>query len=233
MSGYTAMSEAFAARGAAGAEELGRLLNEHFDGAVDLVERFGGSVGKFGGDALSAVFAVDEGPDAPGRAVRCAIEIQEGMKRFRSTGTSVGTFDLSCKIGLAIGDVLTATVSAPGGRLEWILAGSAVDGIRRSRTPRAERRSRVRRCLSVALPRAADPTGATRVLGHRGTRTGPRAAPLPPASAPLGRRDRHPGAVRAPLGRGAGADGPSRLRGRTSPDRGAVRGLRCVEHRVR
>ena len=136
MSGYTSMSESFAALGAAGAEELGGLLNAHFEAAIAVVERFGGSVGKFGGDALSAIFPFDERPDAPGRAVGCALAIQTGMARFRSMETSVGTFDLRCKIGLAIGEVLAATVSAASGRSEWILAGSAID-----RCGEAEQRS--------------------------------------------------------------------------------------------
>lgn len=127
MSGFTSISEAFAARGAAGAEELSRLLNEHFDTAIDVIERFGGSLGKIGGDSLSAIFPLEEHPDAPARAVTCALEIQSGMERFRSVPTSVGPFELSCKIGLALGHARTATITAPGGRLEWLVVGTAVD----------------------------------------------------------------------------------------------------------
>jgi class 3 adenylate cyclase/tetratricopeptide (TPR) repeat protein len=132
LSGYTAMTEAFSSLGAGGAEELGELMNRHFGAAVDVVERFGGSVGKFGGDSLSAIFPLDDRADAPARAVACALEIQSGMERFTSIGTSVGEFDLRCKIGLGIGDVLSAVVSAPNGRLEWILAGDALDSSARA-----------------------------------------------------------------------------------------------------
>lgn len=132
MSGYTAMSEAFSSLGAAGAEELGELMNRHFGAAVEIVDRLGGSVGKFGGDSMSATFSLDDREDAAARAVACSLQIQAGMKRFRSIKTSVGAFDLRCKIGLASGDVISAVVSAPNGRLEWILAGNALDGCARA-----------------------------------------------------------------------------------------------------
>jgi class 3 adenylate cyclase/tetratricopeptide (TPR) repeat protein len=132
MSGYTGMSEAFSPLGAAGAEELSELMNHHLGAAVEVVERFGGSVGLFGGDSMSAIFPVDDRADAPGRAVACALAIQSGMDRFRALRTRAGTFDLRCKVGLAVGDVLSAVVSAPNGRLEWILAGEAIDASARA-----------------------------------------------------------------------------------------------------
>src|SRR4029453_19506236 len=50
----------------------------------------------------------------------------------RALRTRAGTFDLRCKVGLAVGDVLSAVVSAPNGRLEWILAGEAIDASARA-----------------------------------------------------------------------------------------------------
>jgi class 3 adenylate cyclase/tetratricopeptide (TPR) repeat protein len=132
MSGYTAMSEAFSSLGAAGAEELSDLMNHHLGAAVEVVERFGGSVGMFGGDSMSAIFPFDDRVDPPGRAVACSLAIQAGMDHFRALRTRAGTFDLRCKVGLAVGDVLSAVVSAPNGRLEWILAGEAVDASARA-----------------------------------------------------------------------------------------------------
>jgi class 3 adenylate cyclase/tetratricopeptide (TPR) repeat protein len=132
MSGYTAMSESFSSLGAAGAEELSELMNHHLGAAVEVVARFGGSVGMFGGDSLSAIFPLDDRADAPGRAVASAMAIQAGMDRFRALRTRAGTFDLRCKVGLGVGDVLSAVVSAPSGRLEWILAGEAVDASARA-----------------------------------------------------------------------------------------------------
>src|SRR5213592_3057222 len=87
MSGYTGMSEAFSALGAAGAEELSELMNHHLGAAVEVVDRFGGSVGLFGGDSMSAIFPLDDRADAPGRAVASAMAIQAGMDRFRALRT--------------------------------------------------------------------------------------------------------------------------------------------------
>ena len=132
MSGYTAMSEAFSSLGAAGAEELGELMNHHLGASVEVVERFGGSVAMFGGDSMSAIFPFDDRADAPERAVASALAIQSGMDRFRALRTRAGTFDLRCKVGLAAGEVLSAVVSAPNGRLEWVLAGEAIDASARA-----------------------------------------------------------------------------------------------------
>jgi class 3 adenylate cyclase len=132
MSGYTGMAEAFSSLGAAGAEELSELMNHHLGAAVEAVERFGGSVAMFGGDSMSAIFPFDDRGHVAERAVACALAIQSGMDRFRALRTRAGTFDLRCKVGLAIGEVLSAVVSAPNGRLEWILAGEAVDGSARA-----------------------------------------------------------------------------------------------------
>jgi class 3 adenylate cyclase/tetratricopeptide (TPR) repeat protein len=132
MSGYTGMSEAFSPLGAAGAEELSDLMNHHLGAAVEIVERFGGSVGMFGGDSMSAIFPFDDRADPPGRAVACSLAIQAGMEHFRALRTRAGTFDLRCKVGLAVGDVLSAVASAPSGRLEWILVGEAVDASARA-----------------------------------------------------------------------------------------------------
>src|SRR5206468_8160484 len=66
-----------------------------------------------------------------------SLGLQTGMDRFRSLRTRAGTFDLRCKVGLAVGDVLSAVVSAPNGRLQWVLAGEALDA-----SARAEHRAR-------------------------------------------------------------------------------------------
>ncbi len=126
IAGFTSMSEAFAERRAAGAEELAGLLNGYFSAVVGSIRRWGGHVGKFGGDAVSAVFEFEDGRGAA-RALACAFEIQREMERSREVTTSVGVFHLTCKIGVAAGEVLATVGQLPGGRLEWILAGNALD----------------------------------------------------------------------------------------------------------
>src|SRR5688572_26872646 len=56
VSGFTPMSEALARRGQAGTEELTALINDYFKAMIDLIASYGGMVGSFGGDALTALF---------------------------------------------------------------------------------------------------------------------------------------------------------------------------------
>ena len=129
ISGFSPMSEAFARAGRSGGEELTGVLNGFFRAMIDVADGHGGSVGKFSGDALTVVFPTDADEEAAGcrRAVQCAIDMQAASIRQRDVTTSAGTFSLSCKIGLGFGDVLSTTVGIPGVRLEYVLAGEAID----------------------------------------------------------------------------------------------------------
>jgi class 3 adenylate cyclase/tetratricopeptide (TPR) repeat protein len=149
ISGFTAMSEALAASGRVGAEELTRILNRYFLPMIDLVHAYGGTIAKFGGDAMTVLFPVQPPPPAPppergrgvlpppfrGRAgvgvarrsLQCAIEMQARMPQYAAIQTSAGTFGLAMKAGLAVGPVLTLLVGDPAVRLEHIVAGEVLD----------------------------------------------------------------------------------------------------------
>jgi class 3 adenylate cyclase len=73
---FTTMSEGLEAK------ELGRVLNEYLEGMTEIVQKHGGMVDKFIGDAVVAIFnAPIDLPDHAGAAVRCALE----MDRFSSS----------------------------------------------------------------------------------------------------------------------------------------------------
>ena len=129
ISGFSPMSEAFARVGRSGGEELTGVLNGFFRTMIDVADGYGASVGKFGGDALTVVFPTDVDGESEGcrRAVQCALDMQAASRGQRDVDTSAGTFSLSCKIGLGFGDVLSTTVGIPGVRLEYVLAGDAID----------------------------------------------------------------------------------------------------------
>ena len=55
ISGFTVLTEQFAQRGAAGAEELAQMLNGYFGQLIDLITDHGGEVIDFAGDALIAL----------------------------------------------------------------------------------------------------------------------------------------------------------------------------------
>ena len=60
ISGFTALTERLAQRGPAGVEELSRLLNTSFGQILDTIETHGGDVVKFAGDALLAIWPIED-----------------------------------------------------------------------------------------------------------------------------------------------------------------------------
>lgn len=131
VSGFTAISEALAATGKAGAEELTRILNSYFEPMIALIQSYGGIVGKFGGDAMTVLFPclgdAAQRQVVMRRALSCALLMQERMAEYTAIPTSVGTFSLAMKAGLACGPVFCTTVGDERQRLEYIIAGSALD----------------------------------------------------------------------------------------------------------
>jgi class 3 adenylate cyclase/tetratricopeptide (TPR) repeat protein len=91
-------------------ESLRRVLARYFELASQVVDRHGGSVEKFIGDAVMAVFGVPHvHEDDALRAVRAAAELREALEPLnleldRDYGTT-----LSVRIGINTGEVVTGT----------------------------------------------------------------------------------------------------------------------------
>jgi class 3 adenylate cyclase/tetratricopeptide (TPR) repeat protein len=127
--GFTPMSEALAAAGSYGTEELTRILNGWFDSMVGLVSRYGGSVAEVAGDGLIAVFPYERRTRRPTerRAVQCALDMHAAVGRFERVTTRAGTFGVAMRVGLAAGPLLMTIMGDPTIRLEPVLAGEALD----------------------------------------------------------------------------------------------------------
>jgi adenylate cyclase len=131
VSGFTAIGERLGKTGKAGkagSEELTVMLNSYFEPMINLVSSYGGSIGKFGGDAITVIFPVSANPaDTIISALECALQMQARMGAYAQLETSVGTFNLAMKAGLAYGTLLNLTVGDPATRLEYVIAGSVLD----------------------------------------------------------------------------------------------------------
>ncbi len=131
ISGFTPMSESLARTGKKGTEELTTLLNQYFGAMIELIQAYGGTVAKFGGDALTVLFpCVDTATlrqEAARRALTCALAMQQQMTAYQSIVTSAGTFALAMKAGLAIGEVFSTSVGQSNYLLEYIVAGSVLE----------------------------------------------------------------------------------------------------------
>jgi adenylate cyclase len=115
--GFTALGEALSP------EQLVAVLNEYFSVVTGPIEKHGGVIIQYQGDAMLAVFnipAVD--PNHAINAVRAAIEIQSLLKhRSFSGGIHIRT-----RIGINTGQVVAASVGSKD-RVNFTVHGDAVN----------------------------------------------------------------------------------------------------------
>ncbi len=112
--GFTALSDG------RGAEDVRELLSRYFDVARGVVERYGGTIEKFIGDAVMAVWGAPAArEDDAERAVRAALEVVEAVAEF---GAEVGANELRARAGVVTGQA--AAVDNPA---EGIVAGDRVN----------------------------------------------------------------------------------------------------------
>lgn len=123
VAGFTALTEALSVLGREGAEELTRILNGYFARMIGIIEEEGGDVLRFGGDAMTVLFAADEGE----RAARAAQRMLEAMGEFVSLPTRAGTFGLTMKMGASRGTVLLGILGTDGTGRDFYAAGKPLD----------------------------------------------------------------------------------------------------------
>src|SRR6185437_9751414 len=112
--GYTSLSES------RDAEDVRELLSRYFDTARTIIGRYGGTVEKFIGDAVMAVWGAPLAQeDDAERAVRAGLELVSAVAAF---GEDVGAAELRARAGVVTGQV--ASVSAPG---EALVVGDRVN----------------------------------------------------------------------------------------------------------
>src|SRR5512146_1831410 len=79
ISGFTAMSERLARSGRVGSEEVTEVINATFARLLEHAYREGGSLLKFGGDALLLFFS---SAGHPARACRAALAMRRALREF-------------------------------------------------------------------------------------------------------------------------------------------------------
>lgn len=111
-----------------GAREVAAVVGKHLSAMAEVVAAHGGTIDKFQGDAVMAVFGAPEAqPDHAERALRCAIAMQARQVELNAEGWGVdGLPSLAVGIGVNTGPVIAGTVGG-GGRLEYTVVGDAVN----------------------------------------------------------------------------------------------------------
>src|SRR2546421_7344040 len=93
-------------------EALQRLLARYFVGARTIVERHGGTVEKFIGDAVCAVFGVPAvREDDALRAVRAAVELRDAVVNLDA---QLGSPGLATRLGVNTGEVFSDGMQRSG-----------------------------------------------------------------------------------------------------------------------
>ncbi len=110
-------------------ELLVSQLNEYLGEMVEVITAHGGTVDKFIGDAVMAVFGspVSRGEQQEAlAAVRCARAMREALERLNGGWAQRGIEPLGNGVGLASGDVVVGQIGSPR-RLDFTVIGDTVN----------------------------------------------------------------------------------------------------------
>jgi len=103
-------------------EQVVQMLNEYFPAVIEPVERYGGIVNQFQGDAMLITFNVPVADSAHAdHAASAALEMQRAVDGKRFAGVQLKT-----RIGIATGRVIAGNVGS-GERINYTVHGDAVN----------------------------------------------------------------------------------------------------------
>jgi adenylate cyclase len=131
--GFTTISE-----GMTPAILLGHL-NRYFDGMVNIVNRYEGTVNKYNGDNIMVIWGAPiEVEDEARKAVECALEMQKWIQAERAKGGP----DVSFGFGINTGHVVAGFLGAMG-RMEYTVIGDTANVASRLTSADIARRDQV------------------------------------------------------------------------------------------
>lgn len=118
--GFTALTDAYAQRGQAGAEALTELLDACFGRLIDEIMDHGGDVLRIPGDAALGFWDATDDGLAPSveLATRCAVRLQAHF-----TAEAQATAQRRLRIGISVGEVFVARVGGADDRWELVVLG--------------------------------------------------------------------------------------------------------------
>ncbi len=119
--GFTSMSETM------GPDDIATLLTEYFTEMVEIVFEHGGTLDKFMGDAIMALWGapfVHE--DDAQRAIACALDQLAALEKLNAKWKDQGRPELGIGIGINFGEVFAGNIGSDR-RLEYTVIGDAVN----------------------------------------------------------------------------------------------------------
>ncbi len=119
--GFTTMSEHMSP------DSIASLLSDYFTEMVDIIFANGGTLDKFIGDAVMALWGAPvPHADDPDRAVQAAIAMQRAIAALNEKWTADGRPSISVGIGINYGDTFAGNIGSHL-RLEYTVIGDAVN----------------------------------------------------------------------------------------------------------
>jgi len=103
------------------------MLNDYFSGLVETIFQHDGTIDKFMGDAILAVFGSPEAdPNQHEKAVRAALAMQASIRAANERRTARGLPTCDIGIGIHSGEVLHGFIGTAD-RLEFTVIGESVN----------------------------------------------------------------------------------------------------------
>jgi adenylate cyclase len=119
--GFTAMSEKSVP------QEIFRMLNEYFELMVDVIFRHEGTLDKFVGDEIVALFGAPVPlASAEVKAVECALGMMAALADFNHARTARGDEEIRIGVGINTGTVVTGAIGSERA-LQYTAIGDAVN----------------------------------------------------------------------------------------------------------
>jgi adenylate cyclase len=109
-------------------EDVVSLLNEYLGAMTEIVFEYEGTLDKFVGDAIVALWGAPIGqPDHAERACRCALAMIVRLKELQAKWAAEGKHVIDIGIGINTGDMVVGNIGAPGKKMDYTVIGDNVN----------------------------------------------------------------------------------------------------------
>ena len=109
-------------------EEVVSLLNEYLGAMTEIVFQYEGTLDKFVGDAIMALWGAPVGqPDHAERGVKCALAMITKLKELQAKWASEGKYVIDIGIGINTGDMVVGNMGAEGKKMDYTVIGDNVN----------------------------------------------------------------------------------------------------------
>lgn len=109
-------------------EEVVSLLNEYLGAMTEIVFEHEGTLDKFVGDAIMALWGAPVGqPDHAERAVKCALAMIGRLKKLQAKWAAEGKYVIDIGIGVNTGEMVVGNMGAEGKKMDYTVIGDNVN----------------------------------------------------------------------------------------------------------